>query len=243
MDSHPLWYYRRYKDIFLRKQNYEQEIAAIKSITSLDGQRVQEIGAGTGEFAEKILNCRVAHLEVVDYDPIAVEILRKRFAHQRNVSVIQANGFARAAGGQEFDVIIAMYSIILEDIFDKKNLEERILQMTTKLANKGVAIFEWIDAEISEKVYPQGMKSVVYENKEKDEIVLIESIYTPDTVTIKYSGKLEKEIIEYEAHLLSVTWREITSILENVTRLTGGKFGMVPIESLRRRVLGYVQKN
>jgi len=212
---------------------YSGEIKCISEIADLKTATVQEIGAGTGNHAAALLTHPVRSVVLVDFDLKAVEILKRRFTAEKRVTVVAGNGF-RQQYAEKYDLVYAMYSIVLQEISDISGLKDRLNSIMTRLHNGGCFIFEIIDADISEHIYPQGSNATIYRDLQKGNEVTVTSMYDRNTLTIAYEGTLNYSKIDYEVQMLRVNRQSVC----NAVREVFGKHPSVyPLDEKGRRLL------
>ena len=234
--NHPDWYFKYFDKIFSRKAGYDFEIQQIGKLCSLDNKRIQEIGSGTGEHARRLLTKNIEYLELVDFDPTSIQILRQEFASEPSVNIRFADGFNDGVS-DSFDLIILMYSIILLNIEHLQELSHRVDILLKRLNNKGRLIFEVIDRDISASVYREGDSTVLF-NK-GNEKVSVKSSYSKDKLHFIYYGQLENKSIHYRASLLAVNKNQLFSMLKEKPI---SEFGSVSLDAFGYRLLVFIKK-
>jgi spermidine synthase len=222
---HPEWYYSDYDRIFGRGNSYTEEIANFASMTSLKSADIQEIGAGTGNHAAILLQYPIASIELVDCDPQAITILRKRFVNNPRVSINCSNGFSMEMF-HKYDMVYSMYSVALQEVETITAFKSRLVSVRKRLRPGGVFIFEAIDAVVSEKIFPAGMKSVLSVGDSIHDRVFVSSFYNKNTVTVQYEGILNGSSIKYSVHMLRVHRNLLTEMVDDVFDMTSSVFAL-----------------
>ncbi len=237
LSQHPSWYYRRYDEVFGRGASYESDIRALRTVVETRDRRVQEIGAGSGEHAARLLTAEPRSLELVDYDSTACELLRRRFVAEPRVLVLNANGFQAGASGSH-DVVLAMYSIALQ-LSTEDELRHALMAIWGRVSNGGSIAFEIIDVERSRSVYPSGARTEIY--KEKNRYLQVWSEYGADRFTVNYGGRIEQDTISYSVSLLARTEAQYARLASEISGGTA-KVQCVPLDRVERRVLVVASK-
>lgn len=234
---HPSWYYSNYSKIIARSAaDYAHEIDTISHMVPLHGKKVQEVGAGTGEHASRILQMDVSYLELIDIDIEAFDILQRRYGHEPNVLLRHSDGFATTSD-ITFDVIICMYSIVLQNISTQSKLERRINHLLQQIAPRGVLFAEIIDCNVSREVYPANSPTTIY--KDTNSNVQIQSSYAQEIMTISYSGVLNGVPISYDVSMYATSKDSVVSLLKS---LAITDFQLVKLDEYGRRLLVSVWK-
>jgi len=94
-EMHPNWYYREFGNIFGSTRRYAEEVATISQVSSLSGERVEEVGVGLGSHLAEVLKHNPRSVVGVDLDDEACRLSRERFSFDRRVSIVEADGFIR----------------------------------------------------------------------------------------------------------------------------------------------------
>lgn len=234
---HPYWYYTNYTKIIARSEEaYDRDVRTISSIEPLKGKHIQEVGAGTGEHAIRLLKYGAASIHLVDTDPEAVKLLNTTFSHLDNAYVIHGDGFALTTPSP-FDIIICMYSVILQGIDDMTKLEGRFRHVLSQIKSQGVLFIEVIDYDVSMVVYPPGLVTTVYEDSNSN--VQICSHYAPNHITIMYFGKLNDIDISYNVSIFGVTHHSLSRLFQSLNMTD---FSFVPLDEHKRRLLVCLRK-
>lgn len=234
--KHPDWYFKYFDKIFSRKAGYDFEIQLIKQISSLNSKRVLEIGSGTGEHARRLLNENIEYIELVDFDPVSIDILKREFASRASVKIRIADGFEDGLWDQ-YDLVIVMYSIILLNIEHPQALSHRLDTLLQRLSNEGVLIFEVVDRDISAAIYKEGDCSVLFDNG-KDNIT-VKSSYSKNKLNFTYFGQLDNKKVEYRASLIAISKTQLFSIL---SEKPVSDYGSINIDDFGRRLLVFARK-
>lgn len=235
--KHPNWYYKHFNDVFSAKKEYDFEIDQITTISPLESKRVQEIGAGTGEHARRILKKNIEYLELVDYDANSVEILERRFGSNPLVRIRFGDGF-RDGIWNCFDLVISMYSAILLNIADEQALSSRIDILLERIAKKGILIFEIVDRDVTLAVRKEGHTTILKENDKQK--ISVQTSYSQNQVHLTYAGHLDNRNVYYRASLLSINKNKILSLLNKKNKISD--IGAVNLDKCGRRVLVFAKK-
>jgi len=235
---HPPWYYSHFDSIFGRGASYRREVRQLSALADFSGAHVQELGAGTGNHAAFVLELPLSKLDLVDCDPTAVSILRRRFETFPNVKVQARDGFGRFPA-RSFDIVYCMFSVVLQGVESARALEQRLIAVRKRLKSTGVFLFEAIDADVSERRFPDSVKSIVYRELSAGDSVAISSHYDSYATTVRYSGFLQERPMEYEARMLRVNRRKLLQIVSGVF---GSEASAVGLDKQGRRVLVRAQK-
>lgn len=233
--KHPNWYYEHFNDVFTVNKQYDVEVEHITSIHSLKSKRVQEIGAGTGEHAQRILKKDPIHLELVDYDPKSIKILERRFCSDPVVRIQLADGFSDREWDC-FDVVISMYSGILLNISDLQALNHRLDILLKRIAGSGLLIFEIVDCDVTMEMRKEGHTTILKESFNQK--ISVETSYSQNQMHLIYTGCLDNNDIYYRASLLSIDKKTMISILKNKAI---SDFGTVSLDKYGRRLLVYIK--
>ncbi len=229
--NHPDWYYKYYDKVFSKEKNYYYEIEQIDAIVSLAGKKVQEVGSGTGEHAIRILAKNPSYLELLDFNRKAINILEGRFKEKNNVKILYENGFGDTVDGI-FDVVICMYSIIVQSIETFEELENRLKTIFRRIRKGGYLFFETIDYDICKTIYKEGSQSNIYKNANDE--VIIKTEYSENKINFIYSGKLDNQKISYKVSLFNLNKKQLLDFftLNNIS-----DNGFISLDKSNRRQL------
>jgi len=224
---HPFWYYQLYKEVFEKNRDYACEIDFINRIFPINGASVVEIGSGTGRHAEQLVKYRPLHLELVDIDMEAFYRLKEKFT-QSNVEIINADGFET---GNQADLVVCMFSVVQQTSID--GFWSRVELVRNRIVRKGCFVFEFIDTEKSESLFPSGLKNKLCESQDLN--VFIETIYEEDQSIIRYSGTFRDREITYDAVLARLETEELL-------KKYNGQITIQPLDNFGRRNLAAIRK-
>lgn len=234
--THPDWYYKHFNDVFSLKKQYDFEIEQIEIISSLESKKIQEIGAGTGEHARRLIKKNIEYLELVDYDLNSIEILERYFGCNPVVGIHFRDGF-RDGVWNHFDIVISMYSAILLNITDVQTLSRRIDIILERINKKGVFIFEIVDCDVTLAIRKEGHTTILKENDNQK--ISVQTSYSQNQTHLTYTGNLDNKEIYYRASLLSINKTNILSLLSNKTI---SDIGTIKLDEIGRRLLVFAKK-
>ncbi|UFJ39315.1 23S ribosomal RNA methyltransferase Erm [Brevibacillus humidisoli] len=100
----------------LHNKRVIQEMIQLAGITSAD--TVLEIGAGKGAFTLSLAE-RAKHVLAVEYDPVFVEVLRKKAEGYRNIKVIERDILKTSLPRDPFSVVASIPYSITTPILEK----------------------------------------------------------------------------------------------------------------------------
>lgn len=225
---HPRWYYKLYDELFGWSRDYSKEIEIIDKIVSLKNKIIEEIGSGTGKHTEELLNKSPLILNAIDYDRQAIDLLKIKFAHLRNLNIVLEDGFKR----NEFaNIIICLYSIIQqteEESILIKRVENLIHRIDVYACD---VLIEVIDTELhNSKKY---CSYNIYEDGENS--INLESIETEYGTLLRYYGSINNLNVEYKVPLCRFPF----TLLDSKTNIS---YDSIPLSKSNRKKLLHIYK-
>lgn len=233
ISSHPKWYYKKFDEVFFDKERCRRDIELVDSLINIQGKVVKEVGAGTGNHALEILHYQSKSLCLVDIDPKAVKILSERFSSIKDIVVSCEDGLNFRNEIVDYNLILCMYSIVQQSVYDFDNF---FLYIKDNISEVCAFVFEFIDKERSENIYPSNVTNKVYSGE--DGTVYITSFYNDNTTTISFRGTMEKGVVDYTVNLTNLTKKQLNLAAEKA----GLKFKCISLDGIGRRCLACLEK-
>lgn len=236
MNTHPQWYYKYYDQVMAYRRNYDSEIAHLDTIIALEGKSIQEIGAGSGNHAIRLLKKKPKCLDLVDFDPTAIDILKKKFLLTPCIRILHEDGFLSSTQ-EKYDVILCMFSIILLSIDCLSELEYRVEVLVNRLNPNGYLFFELVDYDVCKRIHGGSGKNKIF--SDQNNVVYIQSAYTNRKLEFEYTGFLDGHTISYKADLMRTNKQDIALMLGSMSI---SNFGFISLDDCERRLLVYAKK-
>ena len=230
---HPDWYYKYYGQVFTLGREYDNEVNQINRLAQLEGKKIQEIGAGTGEHSFRLLAKDPSYLQLVDFDVEAVDILQGMFKDKCNVDIIHGDGFGESVNGI-FDVVICMYSIVVQLVNTLEELNHRLDVLIDRLTKGGYFFVEVVDYDICKKIYEVCNQSCLFTDEQNE--VMVRAEYSPSKLHFVYSGELDRKNILYRVSLLRLNRTDLIEVLESKCL---ADYGILNLDTRGRRIIGY----
>lgn len=203
---HPWWYFRFFEEIFAKTRNYSHEVSLIKTLFQLNGAVIREIGSGTGNHVAELLRCGISRIDAIDIDPVAITILRNRFALEHRVNVIQKDGFSDD-DCVLFDLQLVYYCLI-QQCQSSQIASERVSHMLDLARNgKGGLAIEVIDVDFHLYANLHKKPSEIYRGP--DGYLEVETVETDFGMRIQYNGVLLQRSVRYSVPITRIDFAEI----------------------------------
>lgn len=220
-------YYKNFSkvyDKFMKHCNYDEWADLVKKIISesdVSGKNLLDLGCGTGETLLRLKDD--FQCSGLDLSSDMLTIANKKL---KNKGVKLFLGDMRAFDtGEKYDIIISLFDTV-NHLTSLEDLEELLLCIKNNLNPGGIYIFDVINREFMNKMFPGGVyyddrkdMTIIWEHFQEEDVDIIEAVY----FVKNRAGHYEKLKEMYEKRIF--THGEIENILKkyNLNLLRVGK--------------------
>lgn len=193
-------------DKFMEYSDYgawEKQIEELIAIEKPEGNRLLELGCGTGELLLRM--AKNYRCDGLDLSPEMLTIAQKKLKH-RDVKLFLGD-MVEFSTGEKYDIILAMFDTV-NHLVSIEELEEHFKSVKASLNNEGIYIFDVVDREFMNTMFKGGVFvdnrkdfSCIWEHQVEDGIDYIEATYflkISKNAWERYTENYSKKIFTFE---------------------------------------------
>lgn len=193
-------------DKFMEYSDYgawEKQIEELIAIEKPEGNRLLELGCGTGELLLRM--AKNYRCDGLDLSPEMLTIAQKKLKH-RDVKLFLGD-MVEFSTGEKYDIILAMFDTV-NHLVSIEELEEHFKSVKASLNNEGIYIFDVVDREFMNAMFKGGVFvdnrkdfSCIWEHQVEDGIDYIEATYflkISKNAWERYTENYSKKIFTFE---------------------------------------------